>query len=1134
MSRNSYARVCRGVRKSRFALCGLTLLLVIGFGQTGFTQATPPLNFSNNYFVTGDYVVAGVGLRGLGVNGYATKKFTMPDANSVPSTGVPSGADIVGAFLYWETVESSQTAFAGQNGFFRPVFPGGPATGYPITGVLLGNPNAPVSWSSGGCSGNSQGSKTMRVYGADVRPFLPLDSKGNVLTNGTYEVSLADSGSNGGSAPLTLGASLIIIYRALTPSLPLTSVVIYDGAFAPANGSSTLTQTLQGFYQAASNPISKLTHIVGNGQNNKFETVLLNGVSVSGNLPPFPGYYNGSWDNPTWSFSGSSNPVKANDYFATTTVVPNSSNSGCVSWGVIVFSTTVQNTDKDGLLDVWKAPVNSPNRPGYCDASVNGGVCNPGDASWVDLPGAQLGTIQKPHPDVFIELDYMCSIVNADGTCDTTNGYSFYPSANALTMMTNAFSRKGINTHFIPGNSGYPAPYGTGAIQEPTCTDTTDVSGNPVLCPYVNQPGIVGWKAGFESLKNQPLNYRDETSCEQALNGACIRQFQHGRKDSYHYALFAHAVGLPEWTLQGGSLTSVSVVALGSTVTFTTAGPNGLSAQTDRVTISDAITYPNLNGTYIVQTVNGNSFTIQINCSPATTPCPTTTTTYTQSTDPGLSVASGRIYTTSGVSDIGGADSLITLGLWGAAGQTDQVQAGTFMHELGHSLGLWHGGLYYDTPGSYTPTFEPNCKPNYQSVMNYQFQVDLLDNGALDYSEQNLSALNENSLPPGVTTTDGSALAYSTTKWYTPVQPNGIGSAATHHCDGTPLSPGTDPNPTMYLVGGPANPITPAWVNDSDVNFDGTINTTLRGYNDWASLDLRQFGASGADMFGTGIGRTGPGIGRTGPGIGRTGPGIGRTGPGRGDLTFATANSSVRPPRFLMATLTAPPRYIQLNWTAPTFGQISSYNIYRATNGTPAPPAIASVPGNTLTYTDKNVTCGPTYTYFVTALLSDGRESVPSNSVSLTDCAPPYVFTGFYSPLATADPPNTNSYSGIFNLGKSVTAKWMLQDSSGNLVTNLNANTLYGVGPFAPQADGTCRPSQVSKVAGCTVNNPPSCPANVTLYSPTTGAKGNSTFRFSTNQFVFNWDTKTTTAGCYVLELDLDSGQVERSGLKLQ
>src|SRR5215471_2582180 len=885
------ARTRRGVRNVIVILCGLVFFLLIGFGQPGFSQTTPPLNFENNYFVTGDYVVAGVGLRGLGVNGFATKQLSMPDANSVPSTGVPPGADIVAAFLYWETVESSQTSFVGQNGFFRPVFQGGPSTGYPITGVVLGNPNAPVSWSSGGCSGNSQGSKTMRIYGVDVRPFLPLDSKGNVLANGTYEVSLADSGSNGGGAPLTLGASLIIIYRALTPSLPLTSVVIYDGAFAPANSSSTMTQTLKGFYQAAASPISKLTHIVGNGQNNKLETVSLDGVnlpSLYGNLPPFPGYYNGSWDNPTWSFGVANNPMKSDDASATTTVVPSGSNSGCVSWGAIIVSTTVQNSDNDGILDVWKQ------KQGYCDASVNEGVCAITDPSWVSLPGAASGT-----KDLFVELDYMCSIVKADGTCDTTNGYSFYPSARTVTTLTNAFSRKGTNVHIIPGNPGYPAALSTGAIQEQTCTDTTDASGNPVLCEYPNQPGLVGWKDGFAFLKNQPLNYPDETTCEQALSGPCLRRFQHGRKDSYHYALFGHAAGLPEWGLQGGSL--ASVVASGNTVTFTTSAPHGLTAGTDRVTITDAITNPALNGTYTVQTASANTFTIQIPVA--------TSATYTQSTDPWLAVASGRIRSTSGVSDIGGGDSLITLGLWGAAGQTDPVQAGTVMHELGHTLGLTHGGLFYDTPGSYVPTLEPNCKPNYQSVMSYQFQVDLLDNGVLDYSEQQLNALNENSLPAGLTSTDGSALAYSTTKWYSPEPPQGVGSSAKTHCDGTALSPNTDPDPTMYVVQGPADLITPAWMSGSDVNFDGAISATLRGYDDWANLDLRQVAATGSEIFGggkltVGTGKLTVGTGKLTVGTGKLTVGAGKltVGTGVGELNFQTANSFVRSPRNLTAT----------------------------------------------------------------------------------------------------------------------------------------------------------------------------------------------------------------------------------------
>ena len=953
---------------------GSAFLWMLGSVPTGFAQATPSLSFGNNYFVTGDYVVSGVGLRGLGVNGLATGQFTMPDANSVPAAGVPPGADIVAAVLIWETVESSQTALAGQNGFFRPVFSGGPATGYPITGAALGNPNAPVSWSSGGCSGSSQGSKTMRVYSADVRPYLPVNPQtGYIAANGTYEVSLADSGSNGNGAPLTLGATLIIVYRALTSSLPLNSVVIYDGAFAPSNGSTTMSQTLQGFYQAAANPISKLTHIVGNGQSNKFETVSLDGVnlpSLYGNLPSFPGYYNGSWDNPTWSFSGSGSPVKAGDASATTTVVPNSSNGGCVSWGAMVMSTTVQNSDNDGVLDVWKQ------NQGYCDASVNGGVCATTDPSWVSLPGATSG-----EKDLFVQLDYMCSIVSANGTCDTTDGYWFYPSANSLSMIANAFAPHGIITHFITGNSGYVAPYGTGAIQEQTCTDSSTA-----LCPYPNQPGIVGWKSGFESYKNQPLNYTDETSCEAAANGPCIRRFQHGRKDSYHYALFAHALGLAEWALNGGSL--VSIVASGNTVTFTTSTPHGLNAGTDRVTIADAITNPSLNGTYLVQSASGNVFTIQI---------PTAANaTYTVSTDPSLTVASGQILTTSGVSDIGGADSLITLGLWGTAGQTDPVEAGTFMHELGHSNGLTHGGLYYDSLNSYVPTLEPNCKPNYQSIMNYNFQVDLLDDATLDYSEQQLSTLNEDSLPAGVTTTDNSPLAYSSTKWYTPTQPGGVGSPATAHCDGTPISR-NDPNPTMYHVEGPADPITPEWENGSDVNFDGIIEMTLRGYNDWANIDLRQIGATGSDIFGSGISfKGGTGIsfkGGTGIGFG-TATGIsfkGGTGIGNGELSFKTANSYVRPPRKLTAAQTSPLPSIQLTWNAPTFGQIASYNIYRLTNGATA-VSIGSVPGTSFTFTDTNVTCGTTYSYFVTAVLANTnppQESVPSNTTSATPvCAP--------------------------------------------------------------------------------------------------------------------------------------------------
>ena len=920
------------------------LMLVLAFAQTGLAQTTPPLNFSNNYFVTGDYVVAGVGLRGLGDStGYATGTITMPDYNTRPAGGVPTGAQVVAALLYWQTVESSQTAFAGQMGFFRPVFPGGPSTGYPIFGAVLGNPNAPVSWSSGGCSGNSQGSKTIRAYRADVRPFLHVDSNGNVVANGAYEVRLADSGSNGGGAPLTLGATLVIIYRMLDKSVPLDSVVIYDGSFAPSNSSSDMTLPMQGFYQAAASPIAKLTQIVGNGQSNKYETVYLNRVnlpSLYGALsPPFPGYYHGSWDNPTWIVNTYGNAVKANDPSEMTSVVPAASNSGCVSWGAVIFSTTVQDTDHDGLLDVWEKDK------GYCDASINGGQCTSTDPGWVSLSGAD-----PNKKDIFVQMDYMCSIVNPDGTCDTANGYSFLPKQQAQTMMTNAFALKGINLHLIPGN----------AIQETTCTDDPSAS-PPQLCPVPNQPGVVGWKGGFTFLKNQPININPatgqtytETECEQNPT-ACVRRFQHGRKDSYHYALFGHALSVPMWTFLGGTLKSV--VASGNTVTFTTSTPHGLVANdtldgNGRVAVSDAISNPGLDGTFYVQSVpTPTSFTIQIN-NPASG-------TDSLATDPDLSVTPGEVGTTSGASDIGGEDSAITLGLWGPDGQAANVQAGVFMHELGHTLGLTHGGFYYDTAGSYVPTAEPNCKANYQSVMNYLFTVDLLGpNQTLDYSEQKLSTLNENSLPAGVTTTDGSSLAYSTTSWYAPSSPEGVGTAANLHCDGTPIL-STDPQPSMYLLQGLANPISPAWMSPQDITFNGDYDSSLRGYDDWANTNLRQMGALGdlstaggpGQLSGLGPGQLsglGPGqLSGLGPGqLSGLGPGqLSGLGPGHGEITLEAANSATRPPRNLTATMGSSPISIKLRWTSPTFGQIGTYNIYRGVDGAaPAPPYYATVP----------------------------------------------------------------------------------------------------------------------------------------------------------------------------------------------
>lgn len=369
------------------------------------------MHFFTSYTLPGGYVAAGVAMRNLG-------------AGKITIKGIPRGATIEAAFLYWGMINSiANDAMA--------------------TGLFNGNAIKGTNYSIGGDPCWYVGS--MFAYRADVTEFI--------TGNGTYNLSGFASGIiTGGSpwdqtigvvAPLCEGATLVVVYRRET--LPVQTIVLYEGCqlfFGPQRYEFTM-----GGFVADPVKKAKLTIFGADGQDGggsgavpdaDKELLEFNGTIIA--APP-SSPWNGAdgqplpqlWDTHTYNVKnlvakGSKKITVANAGYET------QKSYDCMNWIGAIFAVTAKDTDKDGLVDDWESNGYDQDGDGVVD---------------VDLPGMGANPKRK---DVFVEIDYMVA-----------NDHTHKPIGTATSMIVKSFKNapvvnpdgsKGITLHVDDGSLG--------------------------------------------------------------------------------------------------------------------------------------------------------------------------------------------------------------------------------------------------------------------------------------------------------------------------------------------------------------------------------------------------------------------------------------------------------------------------------------------------------------------------------------------------------------------------------------------------------------------------------------------------------------------------------------------------------
>ncbi len=234
--------------------------------------SSSPLSSFYSTTINGDYVAAGVGMRGTG-------------SGTITISGVPSGSTIVKAVLYWAIIANSEDTTS-KNGVFA---------GSSITGTLIGTDGDPC-WAP----------STTYAYRADVTSLVTGNGAYTLTGFATGPSTPQNTYGEAMTPPLCEGASLVVVYS--NPASAYRDIVIYDGADTIDDVVSSVSTVMTGFTAFAA-PIAKTTYIVADGQDQFSDDTLFNTVTLASDTAAMPETtsFEGSdgklWDTDTYDVS---------------------------------------------------------------------------------------------------------------------------------------------------------------------------------------------------------------------------------------------------------------------------------------------------------------------------------------------------------------------------------------------------------------------------------------------------------------------------------------------------------------------------------------------------------------------------------------------------------------------------------------------------------------------------------------------------------------------------------------------------------------------------------------------------------------------------------------------------------------